>query len=336
MVANSPLQLVFAVRRAVAAIGIATFAWSCSTAGQAKTAPRAVRIMTSNVSGDYYAMGRVLADVYNDLLPDVRATLMPPGGGNVGAVDDGSAEIAFASAEVVYDAFVRGTPVNSRPHRHLRGIAVLFTDALQIVVPRSSRIQTVADLRGARIGLTVTTNDTPARSAGRRFRLIELVTAAHGLSPRDFHIVPGTPDELREAMLTRKIDAWLILAGYPIQKISSLSPGVGLRLLDVGAKAASEIRAQVPFYKPVVIPAETYPGQDTPVKTIGSENLLVGRSDLDDELVYRLTKTLFDALPRLAEAHAPISYVDPVFAAATPIPLHPGAAQYYRERQLLH
>jgi TRAP transporter TAXI family solute receptor len=166
--------------------------------------------------------------------------------------------------------------------------------------------------------------------------LLELVMAAYGLAPADFEVVAGTPDELREAMLSRRIDAWLMLAGYPITKISSLYPDTGVRLLDVGAKAASRIRAQAPFFKPLVIPAQTYRGQDPPVRTIGSDNLLVARSDLDDDLVYRLTKALFEALPRLTQAHASMSYVDPVVGAATPIPLHPGAAQYYRERQLLH
>jgi hypothetical protein len=136
-------------------------------------------------------------------------------------------------------------------------------------------------------------------------------------------------------MSARKIDAWFVVAGYPIAKVSTLYPHEGVRLLEIAPRAASYIRAQAPFYKPIVIPAGTYPGQANPVKTIGSENLLVCRDDLDDELVYRITKGLFDALPRLTEAHAAMRYVDPDFAAATPIPLHPGAAQYYRERQLL-
>jgi TRAP-type uncharacterized transport system substrate-binding protein len=71
------------------------------------------------------------------------------------------------------------------------------------------------------------------------------------------------------------------------------------------------------------------------VKTIGSESLLVCRDDLDDKLVYRMTKGFFEALPRLTEAHSAMRYVDPKFASATPIPLHAGAAQYYRESQLL-
>jgi uncharacterized protein len=318
-----------------AALATAALAVQC-TAGPVNAPTRDVRIMTSTASGDYYVMGRILADVYNESLREVRAKVAQAQGGNVGAIEDGSAELAFAAAEVVYEAFVRGTPLRPQPHRRLRGIAVLFTDALQIVVPRSSQVRKVTDLRGRRLGFTVPTRDTPVRTARRRFKLAELVTATHGLSELDIHIVPGTPDELREAMLARRIDAWLIVAGYPISKISSLYAGEGVRLLEIGPKAASHIRAQAPFYKPVMIPAGTYPGQGTLVKSIGSEHLIVCRDDLDDELVYRLTEGLFEALPRLAQTHAAMSYVDPVFAAATPIPLHAGASQFYRERQLLH
>lgn len=299
---------------------------------------RVVRIMTSNPSGDYYALGGVLAGIYNDSIPNVRATIKQPGTGgvNVDAIEGGSAELAFASAELVYEAFVRGTRLKSGPHRHLRGIAVLFAGALQIVVERSSTIHRVTDLRGTRVGFTVVTHAAPVSTESRRFKLVELAMAVHGLSAHDITIVPGTPDELREGMLSRRIDAWFIVAGYPISKISSLYAGEGVRLLEIGPTAALQIRAEAPFFKPVVIPAGTYPGQDTAVKTIGSEHLLVCRDDLDDELVYRLTKGLFDGLPRLTEAHAAMSFVDPAFAAATPIPLHTGAAQYYRERQLLH
>jgi TRAP transporter TAXI family solute receptor len=311
--------------------------WGCA-AGQAETPRRVVRIMTSNPTGDYYLLGEVLARVYNDSIAEVRATIEQPNSGalNVGAVEDGSAELAFASADGVYEAFVRGTHKKSVPHGRLRGIAVLFADALQIVVARNSTLKKTTDLRGARVGFTVTSPNTPVSTASRRFKLVELAMGVHGLSPQDITMVPGTPDELREAMLSRRIDAWFILAGYPISKISTLYPGEGVRLLEIGRKAALQIRAEAPFFKPVVIPAGTYPGQDTPVETIGSEHLLVCREDLDDELVYRLTKALFDGLPRLTDAHAVMSFVDPAFAAATPIPLHTGAAQYYRERQLLH
>jgi TRAP transporter TAXI family solute receptor len=213
---------------------------------------------------------------------------------------------------------------------------VLFAGALQIVVARNSPLQKVTDLRGARIGFTVTRHDAPVSTANRRFKLVELAMTVHGLAMTDITLVMGTPEELREAMLSHRIDAWFIVAGYPIAKIGTLYAGEGVRLLEIEPKAALRIRAEAPFFKPVVIPAGTYPGQDTPVETIGSEHILICREALDDDLVYRLTKGLFDGLSRLTEAHAAMSFVDPAFAAATPIPLHPGAAQYYRERQLLH
>ncbi|MGH9345783.1 MAG: TAXI family TRAP transporter solute-binding subunit [Vicinamibacterales bacterium] len=308
------------------------------TAGEALIQRRSVRIMTSNPTAEYYAVGEALSKVYDDTMPDVRTSILPSQGGNVNvsALEDGSAELAFAGAETAYEAFVRGTPVKARPHTRLRGIAVLFAGALQIVVAPNSRIRTIADLRGAEVGFTVATSDTPVQTVSNRFKLVELVASTHGLAARDVRLVVGTPDEIRAAMLARKLDAWFVLAGYPIAKVSTLYPDEGLRLLEIGPRAASEIRARAPFYKPVVLPAGTYPGQANAVRTIGSENLLVCRSDLDDGLVYRLTRHLFEALPRLAEAHSALHYIDPDVAAATPIPLHPGAAQYYRERQLFH
>jgi hypothetical protein len=75
--------------------------------------------------------------------------------------------------------------------------------------------------------------------------------------------------------------------------------------------------------------------QAKPVDTFGTEYLLVGRQDLPEELAYQLTKEFFDALPEFAATHAEAALIDPELAPTTPIPLHPGAARYYREREIL-
>jgi TRAP transporter TAXI family solute receptor len=114
-----------------------------------------------------------------------------------------------------------------------------------------------------------------------------------------------------------------------------LARDVGIRLLEIEPDAAARIRAQYPFYKRTIIPAGMYEGQREPVRTVSVDNLLVCREDLDEELVYQLTRTFFENLVRLAEDQEVAMQVDPDLAPASPIPLHPGAARYYRERELL-
>jgi uncharacterized protein len=105
--------------------------------------------------------------------------------------------------------------------------------------------------------------------------------------------------------------------------------------LNVDPLALDRVREDYPFFIPVTIPQRTYSGQAVAVETVGVYNVLLCREDLDESLVYRLTKTFFEALPDLAATHPSAGLIDADLAPATAIPLHGGAARYYRERELL-
>ena len=75
-----------------------------------------------------------------------------------------------------------------------------------------------------------------------------------------------------------------------------------------------------------------YPSVQKPKLFTICSNLLICRADLDETLVYQLTRAFFEALPQLARAHPAAGLIDPELAPATPIPLHPGAARYYKEK----
>ena len=77
------------------------------------------------------------------------------------------------------------------------------------------------------------------------------------------------------------------------------------------------------------------PGQDEPTETLGAEWLLVCHNDLSEDLVYQLTRAFFEQLPAMARQHGEAALIDPEQAAAAPIPLHAGAARFYREREIL-
>jgi hypothetical protein len=97
----------------------------------------------------------------------------------------------------------------------------------------------------------------------------------------------------------------------------------------------NRLRGSYPFLRPVTVAANQLQGQDQPTETLGSEWLLVCRSDLSEDLVYQLTREFFAQLPALARDHGEAALIDPEQAPATPIPLHAGAARYYREREIL-
>jgi TRAP transporter TAXI family solute receptor len=94
------------------------------------------------------------------------------------------------------------------------------------------------------------------------------------------------------------------------------------------------MRKNYPFAKPMILPASDWHGLRD-VETVGADSLLICRKDLPEEIVYRIAKAFFEVLPELSRQQPRVAQIDPSDAPATPIPLHPGAARYYRERQIL-
>ena len=109
----------------------------------------------------------------------------------------------------------------------------------------------------------------------------------------------------------------------------------GARLLDVTGPTITRLRADYPFLRTAVIPARTYPGQPHPVETMAIDVLLLCRVGLPEQFVHRLTRALFQVLPSLARQFDYLKLMELSRAPATPVPLHAGAARYYRQEELL-
>ena len=329
---------------AVIVFGVAiSLGAGCRGVVEAPLGPRHVRIATAARDGGYYAFGEALARVYNAGPLPMDASAVPTAGSaaNMRALDEGTAEIAFARADVAYRAFRDGTRGRPQPHARLRGIAILFENVLHYVARADRPSLSLAGLRGRRIGVVVPAPGRASARPGRGadtlapIRYADLVAAGGAFAVDEVQSVSLGLGDLAQALESNEITAGFFMSGYPVPQLDDLASRLGVRLLEIDPRAAALIRDRYPFYKPTLVPAETYTGQPHPVRTIAVENLLVTREDLDEELVYVLTKALFENLPRLAQDHEAASQVDPDVAPATPIPLHPGAARYYRERELL-
>jgi TRAP transporter TAXI family solute receptor len=136
-----------------------------------------------------------------------------------------------------------------------------------------------------------------------------------------------------EALTSGKLDAVFITAAEKVEVVRQAMLA-GSRLLDVTGPVAERLRVEYPFLQPTTIPPGTYPGQDRPVRTLQESVVLICRQDLDDVIVREITAALFKVLPRLSVSGDFLRLIDVRGAPATPIPLHPGAAWYYREREL--
>jgi TRAP transporter TAXI family solute receptor len=140
-----------------------------------------------------------------------------------------------------------------------------------------------------------------------------------------------------EALQNGTIDGLNIPAGVPVTAISRAFAALGnkMRVLDFTDEQMAQVDKRFDLWTRYVIPAGTYPGQDTPINTIAQPNFLTVREDVDEEAVYMITKTIYENLPFLNAIHAATKAMALEKAVAgLPMPLHPGAARYYKEAGL--
>ena len=136
-----------------------------------------------------------------------------------------------------------------------------------------------------------------------------------------------------DLMKNRQLDATLQSAGLGVASLKDLSTSTEITVVSVPKAIVDKIG---PPFVSVNIPANTYPGQDKDVPTAAVVNYLVTSAAVSDDLVYQMTRLVFESLPELANAHAAGKEIKLQAAASgSPVPLHPGAIRYYKEKGLL-
>jgi TRAP transporter TAXI family solute receptor len=317
------------MRRVLALLVLIT-AGGLGCSPRVETAPtHDITIVTGWTGGAFYPLGAALADIYNREIPGMRATAQftMASAFNVQAIQSGAAQLGFSQSDVAYAAFKRGRNASGQPYSRLRSVAVLYVNTVQIVVRKASGIRGLLDLRGRRIGV----GGEPGSGTETAARTI---IESYGLGYKDVQPAFISFAEAAQGIRLGSLDAAIMVASYPVSAITEIYDADEVELLPVDDDAVHRIRSRFPFFKSVVIPRGTYAGQANDVQTIGVDNLLICAESLPDNVVYEMTRLFFEALPRLAQQHVTARMINAEQAPATPIPLHPGAARYYREREL--
>lgn len=299
----------------------------CAACSSGAAAPRPQPLtLVSGIAADF---SNDLTRRFNRALPQTHVELQTSPGGVVvvSTVDGGQAQLGLAQSDVVYLAYRRGIEKNLYPHKNLRAIAVLWVNNFYVLVRRDSKFRSIEDLKGQRVGVI-----RPGTSGEFSTRIL---LGAHGMSYADVKPIFEPTDTLTPMLGKGEIDAVFSANPLMLPSARTLNQTVPLRLLPIKRAVINELRGSYPFLRPVTVAANQLPGQDTPIETLGAEWLLVCRSDLSEDLVYQLTRAFFEQLPAMARQHGEAALIDPEQAPAAPIPLHAGAARYYREREIL-
>lgn len=285
-----------------------------------------VNILTGGTSGVYYPMGVALSKLYGDVLPDAKISVQSTKASaeNVNLLQAGRGEVGLALGDAVSDAYKGNAEAGfAKPLDKLRAIGAMYPNFIQIVASKESGIKTLADLKGKRVSVGAPKSGTELNARA--------VFKGAGMSYDDFSKIEYLPfGESVELMKNRQLDATLQSAGLGVASLRDLSTAIEIVVVSVPAEVVEKIGD--PAYQADVIPGGTYTGQSEDVPTVAIRNILVTHSDVDEDAVYGMTKSMFENLDSLIAAHAAAKGVNLESAAKNlPLPLHPGAERYYKE-----
>jgi hypothetical protein len=306
---------------------IAAAIFAC--AGTAARADEFINVLTGGTSGVYYPLGVALSKIYGEKIkgtrPSVQATKASVE--NLTLIQQGKGEIAFTLGDSLAAGWKGDEEAGFKAKlTKLRGITAIYPNYVQIVASKDSGIKTLADLKGKRLSVGAPKSGTELNARA--------ILGAAGMSYSDLGKVEYLNfAESVELMKNRQLDATLQSAGLGVASIRDLSTSVDITLVEVPKAVIDKLG---PPFVSGTIPANTYGKQDAAVNTAAVVNYLVTRSDLKDDLVYQMTKTIFESLPDLAAAHAAARSIKLENATqGMPVPLHPGAERYLKEKGLV-
>ena len=288
-----------------------------------------INILAGGTSGVYYPLGVALSKIYGDKIEGARTQVQATKASveNLNLLQQGRGEIAFALGDSVKLAWEGNKEAGFKaPLDKLRGIAAIYPNYIQIMASKESGIKTIADFKGKSLSVGAAKSGTELNARA--------ILAAAGMSYDDLGKTEYLPfAESVELMKNRQIDATLQSAGLGVSSFKDLATSVDVQMVAVPADIAAKLGAP---YIAATVPAGTYQGQDADVPTVAVVNFLVTHSEVSDETAYQMTKQLFENLPTMVAAHkaaAQIRIEDAV--KGMPVPLHPGAERYYKEKGLL-
>lgn len=312
-------------RAAIAAIASASIAVSAASTGAAEF----INVLTGGTSGVYYPLGVALSKIYGDKIEGVRTQVQATKASveNLNLLQQGRGEIAFSLGDSVKLAWEGNTDAGFKaPLDKLRGIAAIYPNYIQIMASKESGIKTVADLKGKSLSVGAPKSGTELNARA--------ILGAAGMSYDDLGKTEYLPfAESVELMKNRQLDATLQSAGLGVSSFKDLATSLDVQMVAVPEEIATKLGAP---YIAATVPAGTYQGQDSDVQTVAVVNFLVTHSEVSDETAYQMTKQLFENIPALTAAHKAAENIRTEDALkGMPIPLHPGAERYYKEKGLL-
>lgn len=277
-------------------------------------------LATGAQGGNYFTLGTALARAWG-AEPAATTEVLTTGGSlaNLTLLAAGGADAVISQVDAAADQWGR-TPDGPRSPRAL---ARIYDDVVHVVVPRSSPITALAELRGARV--SVGAADSGVLVIAQRLLRVAGIDPVTGVRATNLGITQSVA-----ALEAGTIEAFFWSGGLPTPAVDGLAGRMPIRLLDL-SDVLKAVRTAYPVYAPGTVPARSYYGIPDPITTLLVRNFLLVGAAMPDDLAYALTRAMFTQRPALARAITLALTIDLRAAIGTqPVPLHPGAERFFR------
>ncbi len=335
-------------RKAVFGLRLSCLAVALSLAGAEIAGAQEIRffrIATGGTSGTYFPIATLIASAISSPpgsracedggscgVPGLLAVAQSTQGSveNVALIQSGTVESGFSQADIAYWAYHgQGLYRDRGPSSRLRAIANLYPESVHVVVRRDGGIARIQDLRGKRVSLGPEESGTVVDA--------RIVLDAYGVGAWEYtasYLQTGPASDL---MRKGQLDAFFVVGGHPISAVAQLADDMPIDLLSVDGPEADRLLTDHPFFVPSTIPQGIYTGVPARLTlTVGAQWLV--SADVEDDVIYGITRALWHRTTRrLLDGGHPDGRLIRLDTAldGIAIPLHDGAARYYREAGLL-
>jgi len=306
-----------------------------TAAAESFAATKYISIGTGAITGVYYPAGGAICRLLNRGRKDhgIRCSVESTGGSvaNLNAIRSGSLDFGVVQSDWQFHAY-NGTGffADQKPFKDLRSVFSLYTETFTMAVLDKSNISTLDDMVNKRI------NFGPQGSG--MYATMEALMAAKGWNRQSFSAITYLqPSEQSRALCEGKIDVMIYASGNPNGVLQEATQGCKVRIISIDKETIDKLVAANSFYVRATIPGGMYSGNPNDVETFGVKASIVTSDKANADVVYNMTKAVFDNFDNFKTLHPVFSSLkkEDMAQAGNSAPIHPGALKYFKEVKLI-
>jgi len=289
----------------------------------------AISLGTGGTGGIYYPYGGGVAEIITKHVPDLTCTaeVTAASVANVRMVHTGELQMGEIMNDVGWEAYNGAGRFEGEKLADVRALFQMYPHHWYFVTLEKSPIYTIEDMVGKRVS-------SGAPGSGTEYQFTNMITAL-GYTQDDFKISRLSFSENVTALRDGTIDVGSWSVGSPVSSVLELSMTHDIRIIPFSPEEQEKIVTDFPFYFKGDIPGGIYRGVDEVVPSVCVGNIIVVREDMQYRAAYEIVKAVFGNLDYLRMVHAAAEGTTLELGPVVPIPLHPGAERYFKDKGVL-